>query len=274
MPKKELPPAPKIDSPTPPVAPPPVPAPPVAPASSSTDVLGIVSIILGVLFLNLPGLIIGLIGASKAKQSGSSPVLSRVGWIINLTGMVITTIVVTLVVILAIIGADSPTHSSDNGPRDNNHSMRLVPTEHFTIDVPNSLSDISDTYPDADAAYGDTSRQEFVLVYYQSKADFAGVTNAASYADKAYESFQNDTSFSDQTRTVLPTDTISNPHHYDVADYRMEAVQDGIRYIYYDRYISTTDGFYMISTWTTPSHEEHNKSSMLSILESFRATGV
>lgn len=64
---------------------------------STTDVLGIVSIVLAFTGLQLIGFIVGLIGASKAKKEDYSPILSRIGWIINLAFGIIA-----LLAILAI----------------------------------------------------------------------------------------------------------------------------------------------------------------------------
>ncbi len=69
---------------------------PTQTAHHKTDILGILSIV-SILFGVLPvGLILGLVGASHAKKSHSSAVLSRVGWILNLILMVV------LIPILAI----------------------------------------------------------------------------------------------------------------------------------------------------------------------------
>ena len=54
-----------------------------SPEKSGTDVLGILSLVAVFIFMQIPGLIIGLIGASKAKKEGRSPTLSRIGWILN-----------------------------------------------------------------------------------------------------------------------------------------------------------------------------------------------
>ena len=53
---------------------------PPAPASK-TDGLGIASIALAFFGFSPIAFILGLIGASKAKKAGHSPILSRVGWI-------------------------------------------------------------------------------------------------------------------------------------------------------------------------------------------------
>jgi len=70
---------------------------PTVPASHhKTDVLGILSIV-SILFGVLPvGLILGLVGVSHAKKSHSSPVLSRVGWIINLVAMLVAVPIIFL----------------------------------------------------------------------------------------------------------------------------------------------------------------------------------
>ena len=85
---------PQPQSPTPLVGQPPVPT--LTPPEHYTDGWGIASIILASLSLNLPGFIVGLIGASKAKRIGAAPVLSRIGWIVNLAMMILGLIIGSL----------------------------------------------------------------------------------------------------------------------------------------------------------------------------------
>lgn len=85
--------------PTQPNAPPP-PQPQVAP-QSTTDTMGIISIVCGVIGLSLVGFVVGLIGASKAKKEGRSPVLSRVGWILGLIEMVVVILIFVIIIAAA-----------------------------------------------------------------------------------------------------------------------------------------------------------------------------
>lgn len=63
---------------------------------NKTDVLGIVSLVMAFTALQIPGLIVGLIGEKNAKNEGRSPRLSRIGWIINLVMLVLFTIVIAI----------------------------------------------------------------------------------------------------------------------------------------------------------------------------------
>jgi Tfp pilus assembly protein PilE len=59
-----------------------------------TDVLGIISIVMAFISLQIPGLIIGLVGEKQAKKEGRSPRLSRIGWILNLVILVVAVVVI------------------------------------------------------------------------------------------------------------------------------------------------------------------------------------
>lgn len=59
------------------------------PQSDQTDTLGLVSIILAVVGMQLIGLILGIIGNSKAKKEGYSNKLSKIGIILNSVFMVL-----------------------------------------------------------------------------------------------------------------------------------------------------------------------------------------
>lgn len=91
-------------TPQPPIAPPIAPPPTTSSAadvSSKTDVMGIISIILAFTGLQLVGFILGLLGASQAKKEHRSPVLSRIGWIINLVFGILAMFII-LIMALAI----------------------------------------------------------------------------------------------------------------------------------------------------------------------------
>ncbi len=89
-----------------PTAGPPVPVVPMTPSpvqsQSSTDVMGIISLILAFTGLQLIGFIIGLIGVKKAKEEGRSTTLSKVGWILNLIMMIIAVAMIILFIVLGV----------------------------------------------------------------------------------------------------------------------------------------------------------------------------
>ena len=75
--------------------------PPVVPKNEPTDVYGIISIVL-FMFFAPAGLVIGLIGAHIAQEQGNNPVLSRIGWIINLAQMLF--ILAGIIVLIVFVG--------------------------------------------------------------------------------------------------------------------------------------------------------------------------
>jgi hypothetical protein len=259
--------------PTPSYAPHPAPgqpAPPLVQASQSyTDGLGIASIILAALFINLPGLIVGLIGASKAKKAGASPAISRIGWIINLIMLVIGTLLLGLFIYYAATHADE---FKSNNSTSSQSSTKRVSGPGFSLEVPSSFTNNSLGYPDADVAEGDDTAGVYVMVYTEDAVNVDTSTTVNDYAESAFKTFQADPSFTNQTRTQLAAGTIPNPHGLDVIDYRMEATHGINKYVYYDRYIKTAAGYYMITTWTAPSELDKNAPTIKNILSSFRET--
>lgn len=73
----------------------------IAPVQSQTDTLGIISLVFAFIGLFPIGLILGLIGAKNAKKENRSPVLSRIGWIINLVLTLISLVAILLFIALA-----------------------------------------------------------------------------------------------------------------------------------------------------------------------------
>lgn len=70
---------------------------PITSATHKTDTLGIVSIVLALFGVFPVGLTLGLVGASKAKKTGRSVKLSRIGWILNLISLVVVSVLAFLV---------------------------------------------------------------------------------------------------------------------------------------------------------------------------------
>ena len=61
------------------------------------DRYGVLSIVIAFIGFQIIGLIIGLVGASKAKKEGRSPTLSRIGWILNLVIIIAVAIYIGLI---------------------------------------------------------------------------------------------------------------------------------------------------------------------------------
>lgn len=79
--------------------------------SSSTDVLGIISIVLAFVGLAVIGLIVGIIGMKNAKNEGRSTTLSKIGIILN----VVVTVIISLIFVFAVIpGYNSAKNTAKN----------------------------------------------------------------------------------------------------------------------------------------------------------------
>jgi hypothetical protein len=142
----------------------------------------------------------------------------------------------------------------------------------FHVQAPNSFSDSRDDNPDAAVSIGNDATNVYLLAYSDNASDIADGTTLTQYADNAFDAFTRDTSFSGQKREQLAPGTVSNPNNLEVIDYKMEASYGINKYVYYDRYIKTTDGFYMLTTWTNPGRLDANLPTMKAILASFEET--
>ncbi len=104
---------------TPPPAEPAAPAlaaqPVAQPQASTTDILGIISLVCAFIGLALIGFILGLVGVSQAKKAGRSTTLSKIGWILNLVFMIIG-LIVGIVLVIAAFSGDSTTTSTSTYP--------------------------------------------------------------------------------------------------------------------------------------------------------------
>lgn len=102
---------PPVDQPTQPAAAPTQPQ-AVAPAAQ-TDTLGIVSIVLAFLGMQLIGLIIGIVGNNKAKKEGYSNKLSKIGIILNVIFLILGTLLIIGLFALGFWGAQQAADEVD-----------------------------------------------------------------------------------------------------------------------------------------------------------------
>lgn len=239
---------------------------PAAPASY-TDGYGIASIVLALFAFTIPGLIIGLIGASKAKRMRASPVVSRVGWILNLVFLVISTIIL-VAVIAFVVSHPEEIKSEISSLKD--ASRTTVAAGGARLLVPTSFESIASDYPDADIAQGDLFGEAYVITYRESSADVASNTTASDYANLSYRQFEADSGYSEQSRTQLAAGQVANPNGYDVADYRIDATYEGHKYVYLVRYVRTAQSYYTVMSWTMPSYLDDNQTTLYNILASFQ----
>ena len=242
-------------------------APTPALPASYTDSYGIASIVLALFALTIPGLIVGLIGASKAKRMRASPAVSRVGWILNLVFLVISTIVL-FAVIAFVVSHPEDVKSGLSSLKDS--SRRTVAAGGARLLVPTTFESIASDYPDADIAQGDLFGEAYVITYRESSADVASNTTASDYANLSYRQFEADSGYSEQSRTQLAAGQVANPDGYDVADYRIDATYEGHKYVYLVRYVRTAQNYYTVMSWTMPSYLEDNQETLYGILGSFQ----
>ena len=113
---------------------------PAAPKSGEDDILGIISLVCIPFGLTLVGLILGLIGVSKAKKAGRSETLSRVGWIVNL----VITVFVTLGLVLLVLAVMFTNSKMNDTVR--KHDVNFIASELATYYTTNHHfpSDISE----------------------------------------------------------------------------------------------------------------------------------
>jgi hypothetical protein len=249
------------------------PAPTTTAHTAYTDGYGIASIILAAMMLNIPGLIVGIIGESKAKSENASPVLSRIGWIANLVLLVIGVTTAGLAIWFFLTHINDFKNMSTTAESSlNDASAQTINGGSFTIRAPHSFSETSDTNPDADIAVGNDETGLYLLGYGDNTDDITSTTSVEQYADRAFESFKADNGFTGQSRTKLDAGIIPNPDKLDVVDYRMEATYGISKFVYYDRYIKTENGYYMLTTWTSPSQLDTNLPTMKALLSSFQET--
>ncbi|MEK7471634.1 MAG: hypothetical protein AAB624_00090, partial [Patescibacteria group bacterium] len=122
-----------------PVAPEPV---ATTPTHHKTDMLGISSLIVGVIGLLPIGLVLGLVGASHAKKEHRSPVVSRIGWIINLVGMLVVIPVLTLLVLTNIDASQTKARDIQRVTDINNIEAKLEEYFADNFGYPNNLNDL------------------------------------------------------------------------------------------------------------------------------------
>lgn len=270
-------------APQPPIPPhPPVPPTPQSthtpaqPPKDFTDILGIISIIMIFVAFHLPGFIIGLIGARKAKSAGQSPVLSRIGWITNLVLMVLVVIGVALFLLLtfALANHTATTQGAStlfDASKSTSTETRTDSGPGFTLSVPANFTDLQEEYRNQDAIYskGYDITNQYAMVIKEDAADFSDSFTVADYADLVNNEYPSRESLSNAV--VTPLLGVANPHKLAVKDFEVTGDTSGVKVVFYIRYVKAGSSFYQVVTWTNPSKAKEAKSALTNILQSFNA---
>lgn len=244
--------------------------PPATPPGQYTDGFGIASIIMAALFLSIPGIILGIIGEFKAKSHRASPVLSRIGLISNLLMLLFSIVMGVIIFSLVMNNAEFKTAFTENVKTE--LTQQVFETDTFSVHAPRSFADTSIDYPDVDLSLADSTNDVYLHAYAFPASDIADDTTLEQFADNQYQAFVNDTNFTLQNREKLASGTIANPHGLEVLDYKMQANAGINKFVYYDRYVKTSKGYYMLTSWTTPGKLASNLPAMKSTLASFSET--
>lgn len=248
-------------------------APTITPPLHYTDGFGIASIIMAALFFTIPGLILGIIGESKAKSHNASPILSRIGWIANLIMLIFGLIITIALFGFLVQNADKlKTEFKDQSMTQS--MLQTFNADTFSLNAPDEFIDSKEDNPNAAISLSNDNKGIYLLAYNNNVSDIADGTTLAEYADEAFKTFEQDASFSGQKREQLAAGIISNPDRLEVLDYKMEANFGINKFVYYDRYIKTANGYYMLTSWTAPGQLEANLSTMKSMLASFKETSL
>lgn len=254
------------------------PAPMPRQASDQTDVLGILSIISSFVGLSAVGVVLGLVGASQAKQAGRPVILSRVGWILSLVWTVLTCVGIVIGIVIALVApqwfselspATGPSPTTQVAP-----DTRTVSVDGFSLVVPASFHDIPESDRAVEVRYtqADYTKREYVAVFKESREDFSKDMDAQGYADlvNQYNYYEEGSPITNPVITPFPG--VKNPAGHAVADYKMTGEVGGMSLVYYMRYVASGDSFYQIVTWTVPSKVAVAEPTLVKILESFRET--
>lgn len=109
------------------------------------DGFGIVSIVFGILGLFPLGLILGFIGASRAKKANRSPVLSRIGWILSLIVMLVAVPLVALQIMSNMEAAEVKTRDTERSKDLGVIEAKLEEYFSENFGYPNSLDELDFT---------------------------------------------------------------------------------------------------------------------------------
>ncbi|MGB4761944.1 MAG: hypothetical protein WBP12_01140 [Candidatus Saccharimonas sp.] len=269
--------APQLQPPSQPaLTPPQQPTTPINPPRDTTDIFGILSIVMIFLFLHLPGLILGLVGASKAKREKRSAVLSRIGWVANLVAMILTIITITLFALLIVFAKQHAEQVKSTGTSLGSSSsmtsdldLREDTGDGYTLSVPSYYVEIDPEYRStaADYAQGFDLSNEYIMVIKESGADFSSTMTVDGYADLSNRQYTDGSALTNASISTLSG--IANPHRLSVKDYKVTGESDGVKVVYFIRYVKAADTFYQVIGWTSPSTLDAVQGSLSSSLESF-----
>lgn len=122
-----------------------MPAPDTQSAHHKKDGMGILSIVFGLIGAFPIGLILGLVGASKAKKAQRSAVLSRIGWILNVVVMLAAAGVAVLLVMKSMEASEVKARDTERAKDLNAIEAKLEEYFEDNFGYPNDLDKLDFT---------------------------------------------------------------------------------------------------------------------------------
>lgn len=147
---------------------------------------------------------------------------------------------------------------------------QVIRRQEYTVTLPAGFRDMPAAYTNADMdlAKGDPQSNTFAVIIHEPRSDFNSALTLEQYVDLIRDNVVSTSGVTIISHELIRNGIIGNPRSYQVLDYRDTAEVDGMKVVYYNRYIMSDTHLFQFVTWTTPSREEKNKQLLIDIIES------
>jgi Domain of unknown function (DUF4190) len=229
-------------------------------------ILGILSFVCCGFFTAIPAIICGHMGRSAIQKSGGKlggMGMATAGLVLGYVALALNLILIPAIAIPALIKARDDArarveHISGSGKEivSSNGNARLT--------VPKDWSELSDLNAAAELQAGNRSKEQYVMILTENKADFEDMTLQRHHQLTREAMLQKMKNASGTEAVELTID--GQPAMQD----ELTGTQDGMNIVFLHTTVEGDKGFHQILAWTSKSRWDGQKEHLREITRSFR----
>jgi hypothetical protein len=259
-------------TPPPPPAPPPFSSPPPgrmeqsAPTAIWSLILGILSFVCCGFITAIPAIICGHMGRSTIQKSGGAlggMGMATAGLVLGYLALVLNLILIPAIAIPFVIKARDQARNGAEHIASNGREIVSV-DGNVRLLVPKDWSELKDLNEAAQLQAGNRSKEQYVMVLSENKADFDNMTLQQHHQltrDAMMQKMKNPTAGEAAETTINGRPALQE---------EISGTQDGTNIVFLHTTIEEEQSFHQILAWTSKSRWEQQKDKLQEVTKSFR----
>lgn len=241
-------------------------APPSAPSAVWSLILGILSFVCGGFLTAIPAIICGHIGRSRVKQSGgalSGMGMATAGLVLGYIALALNLILIPAIAIPVLIKArDEARGRVEHVSGDTREFVSSDGSARLT--VPKDWSELKDLNNAAGLQVGNKSKEQFVIVLSENKADFEDMTLQKHHQltrDAMMRKMKNASASEPVEVTINGQPALQD---------EISGTQEGNNIVFLHTTVEGDEKFHQVLAWTSKSRWDQQKEKLRDVTRTFR----